>query len=685
MDNGIPISPQPSPCNILNTATLLPQLGLHTLSIAVTLNGCTDTSKVFNLFIKKCGCDCKESHWGDIVLTPGNNNIKADMNAAGGNPTVLKCNGSYKLDCNKPVTINASYFCKDTVCNGKVTYSLKSPNGSIITGNLALTFTPNLSGTYVLTLYGWCGTVKCDSCIIKFEVNCVDCCKGSHWGEIVLDQAGGANNQSLSCNGSYKLECNKLTTISAGFNCADTSCISKVTYSLQPPAGIPLTGTAPLSFTPNLTGVYILTLYGWCNDKICDSCTIKFKVNCVDCCKGSHWGDITYDNGKGPGGIKCGNQYTAKCKVPFTVNANYICAKPDCQGSVSYLFTPAAGAPITGNILPPFTYTPMQSGTYTLLLFGMCNGVVCDTCKITFKVECPEDTACCKYTITVKDPSVQLSTINNPNATVVNSNFGITGPAGNLFTEIRAEVMSYNLFSNFNNECLSCKSYPFTWASAYQAGNIGSITPKITMYNSFVPSFNPAGNGMYQNPREVIWSSGTPFALPNNINIQFLLPPASIIDCCELTAKICVKFTFRNADCQECEVIACYTVIIKPGGGGHQDDPQVCTCNIKPVVSYEGNNNRPVSCGETINLFSGIIPVNLNPGFDCKDQTGKDCAGSSLTVTITKPDNTTQVLTGPNYGYTYNINQPGLYEYTITGTCGGKKCECKFIVNNPNK
>ena len=692
--------------NSYNNGGLGAQTGSYYIIITDLTTGCKDTSNKYSIVVPKCdSCDCKESKWGDIVLTPGGNPV------AGGNPTILKCNSNYVLDCNKPFSINATYLCKDSNCNGKVTYSLQPPVGLPLTGSLALNFTPNLNGVYILTLYGWCGGKKCDSCTIDLTVKCDTCdCKGSKWGDITLtkgiekagqlagisarqsdpksnENVGNNGLQKLKCKGTYKLDCNKPVTINANYLCKDSACNGTVTYSLQPPTGSPIPGNMALNFTPTLTGTYVLTMYGWCGNKLCDSCVIKFEVKCdtVNCCKGSHWGEITYDNGKGEQKISCGKEYVAKCKVPFTINANYICGKPDCIASVGYTFIPAAGSPLTGNILPPFTYTPILSGTYTLLLYGTCNGFICDTCKIIFKVDCPPDTVCCKYTITVKDPTVQLSTITNPNATVANSNFSITGPAGNLFTEIRAEVMSYNLFSNFNNECLNCKSYPYTWASIYKAGNVGAITPQITMFNSFVSSFNPAGNGMYQNPREVSWTSGNPFALPNNINIQFLLPPASIIDCCDLTAKICVKFTFRDAECRECEVIACFTVVIKPGGGGHNDDPQVCQCNIKPVISYEGNNNRPVSCGETVNLFPGIIPVNLNPGFDCKDQNGKDCAGSSVSVTIAKPDNTTQVLNGPNYSYTYNINLPGIYEYTITGTCGGKKCECKFKVNNPNK
>lgn len=214
----------------------------------------------------------------------------------------------------------------------------------------------------------------------------------------------------------------------------------------------------------------------------------------------------------------------------------------------------------------PLNFSLTQTGTYTLTMYGYCGTTKCDSCIIKFKVDCPVDTTCCPYNITVSNPTTTLTTLSSPAATIASSTFNISGPPGNLFTEIRAEVVDYVLTSNFNNECLSCKTYPYAWASMYQPGNAGAIPPKITMYNSTAPSFNPSGVGMYQNPREVIWNSTSPFTLPSSLNLSFLLPAASIIDCCELSAKICVKFTFRDNNCKECEVIVCFTVIMKPGG-----------------------------------------------------------------------------------------------------------------------
>ena len=576
---------------VLNLQATMPPLiyGMNNISIVVTYNGCSDTSNTYNLFIKKCGeCDCKESHWGDIILSPGNNvptGGKMNVIVPGGQQ--LSCNHNYTLDCNKPYTITAAYHCKDSVsCPPKVTYALQPPSGPVITGNAPFTFTtPNSPGVYTLTLYGWCGGKICDSCVIDLTVKCEpDCdCKGSKWNDITITQ----------------------------------------------PTNNPTEAKAVIG-----TG------------------------------------------GTGVGKLVCGKTYDLKCKTFYSVNAGYTCPQPNCPGHVEYVFSGPTGT-TTGTM--PLNFSLSMTGTYTLTLYGYCGTKKCDSCVVKFKTDCPVDSSCCKYNISVSNPVTTFTTLSSPPATVVNALFNISGPPGNLFTQIRAEITDYTISSNYNNECLNCKAFPYAWASMYQPGNAGSIQPQITMFGSTVSAFNPSGAGMYQNPREVTWTSASPFALPPSLNLSFLLPSASIIDCCELTAKICVKFTFRDKDCRECVALVCFTVIIKPGGGGHN---QACNCSFKPVFSYEGGS-KAVACGKSITLFAGNIPVNLNPGFSCKDATGKDCPGSSFTVTVKKPDNTTQVLTGPNYPYTFSLAQTGTFVYTVTGNCGGKNCDCSFNVVIP--
>jgi PKD repeat protein len=456
-------------------------LGLHNIHAVVQMGSCSATTNMLNLFIKHCtGCDCKESHWGDIILTEGENQGLKSANAQG-----------------DPVPAVA----------------------------------------------------------VKRGIE----------GKKAGDNPGNKEGQKLECKNSYELKCNQTYSINAFYNCKDTACPPKVTYVLQPPTGAPITGTAPATFTPTQSGVYTLTLYGWCGGKICDSCIIDFKVTCIECdCKGSKWGEKTITINNQTKDFKCQSKddkpIDVKCRVPITINANYICAKADCNGTVSYSLTTPSGT-TTGNV--PLTFTPNQSGIYTLVLYGMCGGKICDSCIVRFKTEC-DSVPCCPYEIKV-EPKTPTYVV-NPTSTTVSNSFGITIPASANITEVRANVISYTIDDNFKGDCMKCVNLPFTWASTSTATNIATAPPKITMFGgATVPSFNGSGTGVYQNPREVVWNNGTNLNSPNitNIGMSFILPPTPNIDCCELKGKICVKFTFRNDKCEECEAIGCFNFVVK--------------------------------------------------------------------------------------------------------------------------
>lgn len=570
--------------NLYFTGPVLTLAGLtlnvtHQIHVVVidNMTNCSSQSGDYNVYLKHCGdCDCKESHWGQVSVATGDGG-----NPDGGKaviitqPLIVSCGKTYDLKCNQPYTINASYFCKDSSCNGKVTYTLQPPTGFPNSGTLPLTFTPAMNGIYTLTLYGWCGNKICDSCVIYFKVkDCKSCnCDGSKWNTISLTQisdGGGDQGKAvigvppvsikLTCKKTYDLLCNQAYSVNAGYQCKDSNCNAAVTYTLQPPAGLPVSGTVPLIFTPNQNGIYTLTLYGWCGNKICDSCVIYFKVKCDKCnCDGSKWGELTVTDGIKTSKLNCGKSYDWKCKVPFTISGMYVCADPNCPGTATYILNPPAGAPLTGT-LPLTMYTPTTSGNYNIMLIGMCGGKPCDTCRVTFHVDCPPDTNCCKHDIKIQAGNVTYSSGNN--STIATQTFTITGLAGVPLTEVRAEVLSYDISSNYNNECLNCKTLPFTWASIGSAGNIGAVAPGITLYGGATTSnFNPSGTAVYQNPREVIWSGNLNINAP--ISINFLLPPQPTIDCCELKGKICVKFIFRDENCNECEVIACFDFSLK--------------------------------------------------------------------------------------------------------------------------
>jgi hypothetical protein len=179
----------------------------------------------------------------------------------------------------------------------------------------------------------------------------------------------------------------------------------------------------------------------------------------------------------------------------------------------------------------------------------------------------------------------------------------------------------------------------------------------------------------------VNWSNGMP------LNFTIPLPPRSPIACCCDTIYYCLRYTFTDTACVTCDTTICYKAYngkdCKDNSSGGNDNP-ICNCNFKPVIQYESNGamgTKDVKCGDVITLFAGNIFTSMLPNFECKDQTGKDCDKGNMTVVIKKPDNTTQVLTGPSYNFTYTL--PGTYEYTISATCAGKKCDCSFRVIIP--
>ena len=273
--------------------------------------------------------------------------------------------------------------------------------------------------------------------------------------------------------------------------------------------------------------------------------------------------------------LTCGQKepITLECNKTYSFTANYICSKPQC-GSTQIVVTTPAGVSTT--YTNTATFTTGTSGIYNVTITGMCGNKVCDTCEFKFKVVCP---ICpCEYNLGVKPGKGKLSVVNtNPKYSLLSQNFSITAPVGSLFTEVRAEVVSFGLTSGFENECISCKNLPYTWGSIFNASNINTnaaVADSITMGpNPPVVQFTPTLTNTHQNPRETIWGNYSGFTLPATLNMQFVLPHPSIIGCCTLYARICVKFTFRDRNCKECEVITCFDVAIPPQKQVVTDNP----------------------------------------------------------------------------------------------------------------
>ncbi len=291
-----------------------------------------------------------------------------------------------------------------------------------------------------------------------------------------------------------------------------------------------------------------------------------------------------------------------------------------------------------------------------------------NVCIEVHEGEAPPPTGCCKDLLkTIKETHTVSNDVLNVNLTLA------AGPR-----KLKKVTVSLAQFEvRHPADCDVCVKDPKYFGNIVPGNN--------TLPWNTVPASVPFTHEIYwQDSSGLSWNNGIP------VNLSIPLPPRSLIACCCDTIYYCLRYTFTDTACIVCDTTICYKTYngkdCKETGGGGNNNP-VCNCSFKPLFQYESNGgqtgSKNVTCGDVINLFAGSIFTSVIPNFQCKDQFGKDCEAGAMTVVIKKPDNTTQTLTGPTYNYTYTLAMPGTYEYTISATCAGKKCECKFQVVIP--
>ncbi|MES2775719.1 MAG: PKD domain-containing protein [Bacteroidota bacterium] len=699
-------TPPGGPTQTGNTPfTFVPTVsGTYTLMLYGWCNGkICDSCKIIFRVVCPPACDCINSHWGEIMMVSG------DQQAT----TFINCKQEYTLPCNVPITINASYICAGANCPDSVSYALTNPLGATITGGGALTFTPTISGTYTLVLYGYCGNKLCDSCKITFKVSCPPACDctNSHWGEIMMVSGDPQVTTFIGCKQEYTVPCNVPISINASYICAGAHCPDSVSYALTNPLGATITGGGALTFTPTISGTYTLVLYGYCGTKLCDSCKITFKVSCppVCDCKGSYWGTTTWVSGAAgivhP--VECNTNVTLLCGVPVTINSSYICAVAGCTDSVSYALTNPLGGVTTGPVA--FTFTPTISGTYTLMLYGYCGGILCDSCKITFTTQCEPLCNCAgskwgniimspgnlpvsvklkcdkQYTVPCNQPLTINAAYNcvgaNCPGTVtykLTDPGGVTttGTVGFTFTPTQSGIYTLVLYGYCGTTlCDSCKitfkvSCPplctcngSQWEFINMTSGVPQVTKQLNCNKQYsVPCNVPISiNALYLcNPTNcndtVTYALTTPAGVTTTGNVAFTFTPnqsgiytlmlygycgGKICDSCKITFKV---------ECCSCHGSQWEFINMKSG------NPQV---------------TKPLSCNKQYAVPCNV-PITINALYLCNPTSCSD----TVTYALTTPAG---VTTTGNVAFTFNPTQSGTYTLMLYGYCGGKICDsCKI-------
>ncbi|MBK7307189.1 MAG: hypothetical protein IPI88_09160 [Chitinophagaceae bacterium] len=261
--------------------------------------------------------------------------------------------------------------------------------------------------------------------------------------------------------------------------------------------------------------------------------------------------------------LKCnGEKFEVSCLSNVTLNASYFCIPASCPATITYQLT----GPVSQTGTLPLSLSALPAGNYSIVIMAYCGGKLCKECKLNFEVVCEKD--CCPYDIKATLQSQATSMSPGNTNLLVTQGFNFTGLTGASLTEIRAEVLSYNLTSQFPEQCIGCKNLPKGWASIYNGNVMGPVIPKVNLAGVMTNApINVSTLSPYSNPREIVWNNGGAiFSIVQPVTLGFILPKPSPLDCCDATAEICVKFTFRDKDCKECEVIICFKVVIKKKG-----------------------------------------------------------------------------------------------------------------------
>ncbi len=476
----------------------------------------------------------------------------------------------------------------DTICLGD-TNKLRFPLPTNIYGQPSYTIVWSLPGgvgtTFPLSTLGLgshtiTATVTMNGCTATtaaynvFVKNCDTCnCKESYWKEGPLwTNVTTGEKIKINCKEQpfqYVIQgqhCKDSFNLSGTYICKGTNCPGKVTFSLYNANTNAYIGggTGNYGIPANLpNGSYYITIYAYCGDIICDSCKIYIKKDCDNGCDCDKPGveiipELTIN--KATRKLKCnGEKFEVSCFSNVTLNASYFCIPTSCPATITYQLT----GPISQTGTLPLSLSGLPAGSYSIVIMAYCGGKLCKECKLNFEVVCEKD--CCPYDIKATLQSQTTSMSPGNTNLLVNQAFNFTGLTGASLTEIRAEVLSYNLTSQFPEQCIGCKNLPKGWASIYNGNVMGPVIPKVNLAGVMTNApLNVSTLSVYSNPREIIWNNGGAiFSIVQPVTLGFILPKPSPLDCCDITAEICVKFTFRDKDCKECEVIICFKVVIK--------------------------------------------------------------------------------------------------------------------------
>lgn len=249
------------------------------------------------------------------------------------------------------------------------------------------------------------------------------------------------------------------------------------------------------------------------------------------------------------------------------------------------------------------------------------------------------------------------------------------------FNQIRVNVISYEFESNYD-ECLIADAYAFN--------NVGVNGQEFQQVSPFVyvdgQATAPHDNTQHinLNTSEVIWKAPRSFDLSNAVDLplQFFLPNFSKLECCKVRAKICVRVTFINDECEICERVICFST------DKIDEEEAVCNCskegdfNISYDTKKKANLKKypsTVACETQVKIPAGI-PVTMHNNVACE---GDENCRPRYEWKLVQASNGSVITQGNGYAINYTLPMIGeTYLLYIQTYCGNQTCEraCKISI-----
>ncbi|MCB0734791.1 MAG: hypothetical protein KDC76_09420 [Bacteroidetes bacterium] len=248
-------------------------------------------------------------------------------------------------------------------------------------------------------------------------------------------------------------------------------------------------------------------------------------------------------------------------------------------------------------------------------------------------------------------------------------------------TEMRVVVTDIQFVTNYEG-CVQCMNQPLQWGTLMGGNKV--IGEKGLYLQESVPNTGNSGQSD-GNFREVAWSSsrGAMLQSGDQVEVRYILPPASDIPCCATSVKICSKIVWKDANCNMCEVPTCSVIDLSTKDVGESCD---CKDGTKFVFVRGLNNSTPtgsriINCGSTISgKMKGGSLTFTGPVVSCSPA---NCS-AHYKWEILKDGKVQQSGTGRNFSYDFKGLSRRSEKYTIrfSPDCGGKNCSaCEINLN----